>query len=156
MISFDEDMRPPDIGMRMADGRTITPRDFRGQKLVVFLCPGDERSACENEIEGFAALAEEFEDCGTWVVGLLTDGVEPGRGLMLPRRPVIRLAADPEGVGAATLGAWMHKRGLAPPDYVADRAALLFKRDGTVHRVWRDAEASGLAVEVLEAARELP
>jgi peroxiredoxin Q/BCP len=142
--------------MRLADGRIISPQDFRGQKLVVFLCPAGDPSACANEIEGFAGLVEEFEDCGTWILGLLTDGAQSGGRFMLPRRPTIRLAVDPNGLAATRFGTWMHRSGLVPPGYVPDRAALLFKRDGTVHRIWRDAEAEGLASQVLEAARELP
>jgi thioredoxin-dependent peroxiredoxin len=57
----------PDVKLEAPDGRTISPADFRGNKLVLYFYPKDDTSGCTAEAQAFSRLADDFEAFGTWI-----------------------------------------------------------------------------------------
>jgi peroxiredoxin Q/BCP len=146
----------PDVKMEGADGKTVSPADFAGQKLVLYFYPKDDTSGCTAEAQAFSALAEDFQNAGTWVLGVSKDSVKShGKfaekyGLRIP------LASDPDGAACEAFGTWIEKSMYGRKYMGIDRATFLVDRDGVVKRVWRKVKVTGHAEEVLEAARALP
>ena len=146
----------PDVKLEAADGRTISPADFGGNKLVLYFYPKDDTSGCTAEAQAFSALAEEFEKAGTWILGVSKDPARShGRftekyGLKVP------LASDIDGSVCEAFGTWTEKSMYGRKYMGIERATFLVDRDGVVKRVWRKVKVPGHAEEVLAAARELP
>jgi peroxiredoxin Q/BCP len=146
----------PDVKLEAMDGRTISPADFGGNKLVLYFYPKDDTSGCTAEAQAFSALAEEFEKAGTWLLGVSKDPAKShakftGKyGLRVP------LASDTDGSVCEAFGTWIEKSMYGRKYMGIDRATFLVDRDGVVKRVWRKVKVPGHAEEVLEAARELP
>ncbi|MEA3041249.1 MAG: thioredoxin-dependent peroxiredoxin [Sphingomonadales bacterium] len=146
----------PDVKLEAMDGRTISPADFGGNKLVLYFYPKDDTSGCTAEAQAFSALAEEFEKAGTWLLGVSKDPAKSHRkfsdkyGLRVP------LASDADGSACEAFGTWIEKSMYGRKYMGIDRATFLVDRDGVVKRVWRKVKVPGHAEEVLEAARELP
>ena len=63
----------PDVRMEGAEGKPVSPADFKGQKLVVYFYPKDDTSGCTSEAQAFTALADEFRKAGTWILGVSKD-----------------------------------------------------------------------------------
>ncbi|HEX8653924.1 MAG TPA: peroxiredoxin [Allosphingosinicella sp.] len=146
----------PDVKLEAMDGRTISPADFGGNKLVLYFYPKDDTSGCTAEAQAFSALAEEFEKAGTWLLGVSKDPAKSHQkftdkyGLRVP------LASDADGSVCEAFGTWIEKSMYGRKYMGIDRATFLVDRDGVVKRVWRKVKVPGHAEEVLEAARELP
>ncbi|HEY6916603.1 MAG TPA: redoxin domain-containing protein [Allosphingosinicella sp.] len=135
----------PEARFRTSSGTWIRPKDFRGQKLILFFCPADE-AECASEIEDFTLLAPSFSRCGAWMMGVLP----PKRGSGEHRRGRgIKLVEDPQGSGGRLFSVWLN--GGAPARGVAP-ATFFYDRDGRLCRIWRNAPLSGHASKVLEAA----
>lgn len=140
--------RAPDARLELPDGKSISIADFKGQKLILFFCPGDEPSSWVREMQDFATLAEEFEHCGAWIIGLPGYSSKVRRMTMFEHLPKVSFATDPDGSAYAAFEVSMTKG--------QNSATFLLDRDGTIERIWRGIKISGHAQEVLEAARELP
>ena len=146
----------PDVRLEAPDGRTISPADFSGNKLVLYFYPKDDTSGCTREAQDFSALAKEFENAGTWILGVSKDDPKSHArftdkyGLQVP------LASDSDGSVCEAFGTWTEKSMYGRKYMGIERATFLIDRDGVIKRVWRTVKVPGHAEEVLAAARELP
>jgi peroxiredoxin Q/BCP len=146
----------PDVKMEGADGKPVSPADFAAQKLVLYFYPKDDTSGCTAEAQQFTALAEEFQNAGTWVLGVSRDSVKSHAKFTDKYGLKIALASDPDGAACEAFGTWVEKSMYGRKYMGIERATFLVDRDGVVKKVWRKVKVPGHAEEVLAAARALP
>lgn len=146
----------PDVNLIGADGESVSPADFKGQKLVLYFYPKDDTSGCTREAQDFTALAAEFEKAGTWIVGVSRDSPESHARFSGKYSLEVKLATDPDGSVCEAFGTWGEKSLYGRKYMGIDRATFLIQRDGTLARIWRKVKVAGHAEAVLAAARELP
>ena len=146
----------PDVPMEGADGKAVSPADFAGQKLVLYFYPKDDTSGCTAEAQAFSALAEEFQNAGTWVLGVSKDSPKSHAKFSEKYSLRVALASDGDGQACEAFGTWVEKSMYGRKYMGIERATFLVDRDGVVKRVWRKVKVPGHAEEVLAAARDLP
>jgi thioredoxin-dependent peroxiredoxin len=146
----------PDVKLQTMDGKTVSPADFRGNKLVLYFYPKDDTSGCTREAQDFSALAEEFEKHGTWLLGVSKDDAARHRKFTDKYELQVPLATDVDGAACEVFGTWVEKSMYGRKYMGIERATFLIDRDGTIFRIWRKVKVPGHAAEVLAAARELP
>ena len=146
----------PDVKLEGMDGATVSPTDFRGNKLVLYFYPKDDTSGCTREAKDFSDLADEFEKVGTWILGVSKDSSASHVRFTAKHDLKVRLASDRDGSVCEAFGTWAEKSMYGRKYMGIERATFLVNRDGTVFRVWRKVKVPGHAQEVLAAARELP
>jgi peroxiredoxin Q/BCP len=146
----------PDVALIGMDGEPVSPADFRGNKLVLYFYPKDDTSGCTREAQDFTALAEEFGQTGTWVLGVSKDSPDSHARFAGKYGLKVKLASDPDGEVCEAFGTWGEKSLYGRKYMGIERATFLIDRDGTVARVWRKVRVRGHAKDVLEAARTLP
>ena len=145
----------PDVKLEGLDGQQISPTDFRGQKLVVYFYPKDDTTGCTREAQDFSALAERFEEQGTWILGVSKDDRRRHRKFIDKYDLKIALASDTDGAACETFETWIEKSMYGRKYMGIDRATFLIDRDGLIDRIWRKVKVPGHAEEVLAAAKEL-
>ena len=146
----------PDIALEMPDGGTVKPSDFRGRKLVLFFYPKDDTPGCTTENKDFSALAEEFEQAGTALLGVSKDPPKKHQKFAAKHELAAPLASDAEESGLAdTLGIWVEKNMYGRKYMGMERTTYLIDAEGKIARVWRKVKVKGHAEEVLGAARAL-
>jgi thioredoxin-dependent peroxiredoxin len=146
----------PDVRLEGAEGKTVSPADFSGQKLVVYFYPKDDTSGCTSEAQAFTALADEFRNTGTWILGVSKDDAGSHAKFTAKYDLKVPLATDPDGTVCEAFGTWTEKSMYGRKYMGIERATFLVDRDGVVKKVWRKVKVPGHAEEVLAAARELP
>ena len=146
----------PDVKMESAEGKAISPTDFRGQKLVVYFYPKDDTSGCTAEAQAFTALADEFEKSGTWILGVSKDNAKSHAKFTDKYGLKVPLATDADGRVCEAFGTWTEKSMYGRKYMGIERATFLVDRDGVVKKVWRKVKVPGHAEDVLKAAQELP
>ena len=146
----------PDVKMEGAGGKSLSPTDFSGQKLVIYFYPKDDTSGCTREAQDFTAFAAEFEKAGTWILGVSKDSAKSHEKFTGKYELKVPLATDPDGSVCDAFGTWVEKSMYGRKYMGIDRATFLVDRDGIVKRVWRKVKVPGHAQEVLAAARDLP
>jgi peroxiredoxin Q/BCP len=145
----------PDVKLESVEGKPISPADFSGQKLVLYFYPKDDTSGCTAEAQAFSALATQFEEAGTWILGVSKDDAKKHRKFTDKYDLKVPLATDADGVVCEAFGTWIEKSMYGRKYMGIDRATFLIDRDGVVKKVWRKVKVPGHAEEVLEAARAL-
>jgi peroxiredoxin Q/BCP len=145
----------PDVTLIGAEGREMSPADFKGQKLVLYFYPKDDTSGCTREAQDFSALAPQFEQAGTWILGISKDDAKSHSKFAAKYDLKVSLASDPDGAVCQAFGTWVEKSMYGRKYMGIDRATFLIDRDGVVKKVWRKVKVPGHAEEVLKAAREL-
>ena len=146
----------PDIALEMPDGGTVKPSDFRGRKLVLFFYPKDDTPGCTTENKDFSALAEEFEQAGTALLGVSKDPPKKHQKFAAKHDLAAPLASDAEESGLAdTLGIWVEKNMYGRKYMGMERTTYLVDAAGRIARVWRKVKVKGHAEEVLAAAQAL-
>jgi thioredoxin-dependent peroxiredoxin len=153
---LSEGDRVPDVRLEGMNGETVSPADFRGNKLVLYFYPKDDTSGCTREAQDFTALAAEFEKEGTWILGVSKDSPASHAKFSDKYGLKVRLASDSDGKVCEAFGTWGEKSMYGRKYMGIDRATFLISRDGTIARIWRKVKVPGHAQQVLEAARELP
>jgi peroxiredoxin Q/BCP len=145
----------PDVTLENMDGRPISLSDFRGQKLVLYFYPKDDTSGCTREAQDFSALAAEFENAGTWILGVSKDDAKSHAKFTGKYDLKVPLASDTDGSACEAFGTWTEKSMYGRKYMGIDRATFLIDGDGVVQRVWRKVKVPGHAEQVLAAAREM-
>jgi peroxiredoxin Q/BCP len=148
--------RVPDVKLTGMDGAAVSPADFRGQKLVLYFYPKDDTTGCTREAQDFTALADAFEEAGTWILGVSKDSPAKHRKFTDKYGLKVRLASDEDGAVCEAFGTWIEKSLYGRKYMGIDRATFLIHRDGTIARIWRKVKVPGHAEQVLAAAKELP
>jgi peroxiredoxin Q/BCP len=138
--------RVPDVNFRLPGGRRISPADFEGQKLALFYRAEGDSASFRREVRDYAALAAEFEQAGTWVLGVTRENDLENAS---DTSDTIRTALDPDGSGIDALRRCL---GGDLPD-AGEAATFLIDRDGTVRGAWA---SGGHARDALEVARQHP
>jgi peroxiredoxin Q/BCP len=146
----------PDVNLTGMDGTPLSLSAFRGNKLVLYFYPKDDTSGCTREAQDFTALAGEFENAGTWILGVSKDDPKSHAKFAGKYGLKVSLASDLDGSVCEAFGTWGEKSLYGRKYMGIDRATFLIDRDGTVARVWRKVRVPGHAEEVLAAARDLP
>jgi peroxiredoxin Q/BCP len=146
----------PDVALTAMDGKTFSPADFSGQKVVLYFYPKDDTTGCTREAQDFTALAEAFEKEGTWILGVSKDTPAKHRKFADKYGLKVRLASDETGAVCEAFGTWIEKSMYGRKYMGIDRATFLVNRDGVVSRIWRKVRVPGHAEEVLAAAAALP
>jgi thioredoxin-dependent peroxiredoxin len=145
----------PDVTLEGAEGKSISPADFSGQKLVIYFYPKDDTTGCTKEAQDFTALADRFREAGTWVLGVSKDSAAKHKKFTDKYDLKVPLATDADGSVCEAFGVWIEKSMYGRKYMGIDRSTFLVDRDGVVKRVWRKVSVPGHAEEVLAAAREL-
>jgi peroxiredoxin Q/BCP len=152
---LSEGDRVPDVELQGTSGETVSPADFRGNKLVLYFYPKDDTSGCTRQAQDFTARAKAFEEEGTWVLGVSKDNPASHARFTDKYGLKVRLASDVEGKACEAFGTWIQKSMYGRKYMGIDRATFLIDRDGTIARIWRKVKVPGHVDEVLKAAAEL-
>lgn len=148
--------RVPDVRLEGMDGGSLSPKDFSGQKLVLYFYPKDDTPGCTTEAKDFSALAPDFAEAGTWILGVSKDPPTKHQKFTAKYGLAVPLATDADGSVCEAFGTWVEKSLYGRKYLGIERATFLIDRDGTIARVWRNVKVKGHAAEVLEATQALP
>lgn len=152
----NENEPAPDVTLTGPDGEAVRLADFKGQKLVVYFYPKDDTSGCTREAQDFTALAREFEEAGTWVIGISKDDPKSHAKFRDKYDLKVRLLTDGDGSACEAFGVWAEKNMYGRKYMGIERATFLIDRDFVVKQAWRKVKVPGHAEAVLAAARALP
>ena len=146
----------PDLALTRPDGTAVRATDYAGQKLVLFFYPKDDTPGCTTENLDFSALAGEFVQAGTALLGISKDPPKKHEKFIAKHGLIAPLASDAEEGGLSdALGFWTEKSMYGRAYMGMVRSTVLVGSDGKVAQVWSPVKVKGHAAAVLEAAKAL-
>ena len=130
--------------------------DYRGKKnVVLYFYPKDDTPGCTIEANQFTALASEFADADTVVIGVSKDSCESHQAFIDKFDLNLELLADTSGEVCGRYGVWQEKEKDGVKKMGIVRSTFLINKQGVLEDVIYGVNPEGHAAEMLHKARQL-
>ena len=145
----------PAFSLPASGNTTLTDRDFRDRKLVLYFYPRDNTPGCTLQAQDFRDRAKQFAKAGTAIVGVSQDSVRSHDGFCAKQGLAFPLLSDADGKLGNAFGVIKDKVLYGRKFVGIERSTFLFDERGMLCRAWRKVRVPGHAEEVLAEARAL-
>jgi len=142
----------PDFHLPSDGGRTISLKDFKGRKLVLYFYPKADTPGCTIEAKDFSRLQPAFAAAGVAVIGVSADAVKKQDAFKTKHKLTTPLASDETHQMLEAYGVWGEKSLYGRTYMGITRTTVLIGADGRILHIWPKVKIEGHAEEVLEAA----
>lgn len=152
---IEEGKPAPDFTLVADDGRSVSLKDLRGKRVVLYFYPRDDTPGCTIEACGFRDVLPDVSDAGAVVLGVSRDDSESHVRFKKKFNLNFPLLSDPEAKVHRQYGAWGRKNMYGKETEGVIRSTLLIDEQGRVAKHWPRVRAEGHAEEVLRALKEM-
>jgi len=147
--------KAPVFTLQRDGGATVSLKDFKGRKLVLYFYPKADTPGCTKEAIAFSRLRAAFAKADTDILGVSADPVRAQDKFKSKHKLTIALASDEAKQLLEAYGAWGEKSMYGRKFMGVIRKTFLIDGQGRIARVWPKVSVPGHAEEVLEAAKSL-
>lgn len=147
--------RAPEFTAKTDNGTTVSLKDFRGKKVVLYFYPRDDTPGCTREACGFRDHYAAIMDRGAVILGVSADDVASHAAFKQKYGLPFPLLADPERSIITAYGVW--KERTAPDGRTSmgiERTTFIIDERGIIARVFPKVRVDGHTDEVLAALAE--
>lgn len=155
MSEIVEGALAPQFSLPRDGGGNVSLAQLAGKIVVLYAYPKDDTSGCTTEALDFTALADEFAETGTVIVGLSPDPVKAHDKFIAKHDLGIILASDEEKAVLEAYGVWKEKSMYGRTYMGVERSTFIIDRSGRIAKVWRKVKVKDHARTVLEAVKSL-
>ena len=141
----------PDFSLLADDGRTVSLKDFRGKRVVLYFYPKDDTPGCTTEACGFRDIVARVTAKGAVILGVSRDDNQSHRRFKDKYELNFPLLSDDSGAVTEAYGVWKEKNRYGRTFWGIERTTFLIDGKGRIERVWPKVKAEGHADEILAA-----
>ena len=141
----------PAFKTKDADGETVSLKDLRGQKVVLYFYPKDDTPGCTKEACSFRDAFSEFKKNGIKVLGVSPDSEAAHKKFVTKYKLPFTLLADTDRSIAEAYGVWGEKKFMGRTYMGVHRTTFLIDEKGKIKKVFEKVKPEDHASEVLEA-----
>jgi thioredoxin-dependent peroxiredoxin len=145
----------PEFSLPGDGGKTVSLKDMRGRKVVLYFYPKDDTSGCTLEAKSFNDLRQDFAKASADIIGVSPDSVASHDKFKKKYALAFPLASDESKAMLEAYGVWAEKSMYGRKYMGVERTTVLIGADGKVAHVWSKVKVPGHAEEVLAAVRSL-
>ena len=121
------------------DGKLVSLKDFKGQKVVLYFYPKDSTPGCTKQACNFGELLPQFREKGAVVIGVSKDSVASHKKFQEKFGLPFTLLSDTELKVIQAYGVWQEKNmygkktmGVVRSTYLIDEKGVIVKAFGKV------------------------
>ncbi len=144
------DAAPP-FTAKTQDGTTVSLKDFRGRKVVLYFYPKDDTPGCTREACAFRDEYAQFKKAGAVVLGVSVDPEKAHAKFAAKHHLPFTLLADEQKEIVQAYGVWGKKSFMGRKYMGTYRVTFLIGEDGKIAKIWPEVKPAGHAKEVLQA-----
>lgn len=145
----------PDFSLPSDGGGTVSLKQFKGQRLVLYFYPKDDTSGCTKEACGFTEALPQFKKLKAAVVGVSRDSVAAHDKFKAKYKLGFPLGSDALGAASTAYGTWVEKSMYGRKYMGMERATFLIDEKGIVRGIWRKVKVPGHVEDVAKALAAL-
>ena len=134
-----------------ADGNSISLKDLRGQKVVLYFYPKDDTPGCTKEACSFRDAFSQFKKKGIAVLGVSPDKEASHQKFVTKYKLPFTLLADTDRSIAEAYGVWGEKKFMGRTYMGVHRTTFLIDEKGKIKKIFEKVKPEDHASEVLQA-----
>lgn len=144
--------KAPDFTAETDGGESVSLKDFRGKKVVLYFYPKDNTPGCTTEACDFRDHAKELDDRNAVVLGVSPDSVKSHDKFKAKFELPFPLVSDPDHAIAEAYGVWQEKSMYGKKYMGIVRSTFLIDEKGKISDVWEKVKVKGHVADVLSKA----
>jgi thioredoxin-dependent peroxiredoxin len=133
------------------NGETVSLKDLRGQKVVLYFYPKDDTPGCTKEACSFRDAFSKFKKQDITVLGVSPDKEAAHQKFITKYKLPFTLLADTDHSIAETYGVWGEKKFMGRTYMGVHRTTFLIDEKGKIKKIFEKVKPEDHASEVLEA-----
>jgi thioredoxin-dependent peroxiredoxin len=143
--------KAPDFTLPTGDGKTISLKDFRGKRVILYFYPKDDTSGCTKEACSFRDNITKVVKRDAVVIGISTDTPESHKKFSEKYGLPFALGSDPTKEVVRAYGVWK-KKSLYGRSYMGtERTTFVINERGVITTIFEKVKVDGHTDEVLAA-----
>lgn len=154
-MSVEEGDKAPDFTVATDGGGSISLKDFKGRKVVLYFYPKDSTPGCTTEACAFREALPDFSKIDAEIIGVSRDSVKRHDNFKAKYELPFTLASDEDGTLCEAYGVWVEKMNYGRKYMGIERSTFLIDEDGKIAKIWRKVRVNKHVEKVLEEARAL-
>ncbi|MDB5491481.1 MAG: Thiol peroxidase, Bcp-type [Micavibrio sp.] len=151
MPELKEGSKAPDFTLPASGGETISLKDFKGKKVVLYFYPKDDTPGCTTQACTFNDNLPKFKKMKAVILGVSKDSVKKHDKFAEKFGLTFPLLSDEVGTMLEKYGVWVEKSMYGKKYMGIDRSTFLINEDGKIGKIWRKVKVPGHVEEVMEA-----
>lgn len=144
----------PAFSMPSTSGRTVSTKDLRGKRFVLYFYPKDDTPGCTVEACDFRDNLARLNTSKVQVFGVSKDSIASHEKFRAKYGLTFELLSDADNAVAKTYGAFGEKMMYGKAVTGVIRSTFLIDADGKVERIWSPVKVQGHVDAVLAAIAE--
>jgi peroxiredoxin Q/BCP len=149
MARLEIGAKAPAFSLPNQSGKTISLKDFSGERFVIYFYPADDTPGCTKEACQFNDGLAAYRKLGVRVIGVSPDGAEEHVAFRKKYGLNFDLLSDPDKKVMTRYGAYGEKMMYGKKVTGVIRSTFVVGPTGTVEHVWYNVRADGHADKVL-------
>jgi thioredoxin-dependent peroxiredoxin len=136
------------------NGDTVTLKDLRGQKVVLYFYPKDDTPGCTKEACSFRDAFPKYKKKGITILGVSPNNEKSHQKFITKFQLPFTLLADTDHSIAEAYGVWGEKKFMGRTYMGIHRTTFLIDEKGKIKKVFEKVKPEDHADEVLGAFSE--
>lgn len=141
--------KAPDFISKDQDGKTVSLKQFKGKKVVLYFYPKDNSSGCTAEACSLRDNFTELTKQGYTILGVSTDDEASHRGFKENNKLPFSLLADVDKSIHMKYGVWTEKERLGVKAFSTTRTTFLIDKKGYISSVIEKVDTKNHASQIL-------
>jgi thioredoxin-dependent peroxiredoxin len=141
--------KAPSFALPNQSGKTVSLKDFSGERFVMYFYPADDTPGCTKEACQFNDALAAFRKLGVKVVGVSPDGAEKHVAFRSKNGLAFDLLSDPEKKVMTSYGAYGEKMMYGKKVNGVIRSTFVIGANGKIEHAWYGVRADGHADKIL-------
>lgn len=133
------------------NGKSISLKDFRGKKVVLYFYPKDDTPGCTAQACNLRDNYNNLLKAGLQVIGVSPDDLESHKKFETRYQLPFPLVADPEKKIINLYGVWGEKNMYGIKKMGLKRTTFLIDEDGKIFKIFRRPKTRVHSEEILKA-----
>jgi len=154
-MSVEEGDKAPDFTVTTDGGGSVSLKDFKGRKVVLYFYPKDSTPGCTTEACAFREALPDFSKIDAEIIGVSRDSVKRHDNFKAKYALPFTLASDEDGSLCEAYGVWVEKMNYGRKYMGIERSTFLIDEKGKIAKIWRKVRVNKHVEKVLEEARAL-
>ena len=149
-IHLKEGAQAPNFTLPAHTGEKISPKQFRGKKIVLYFYPKDNTPGCTKEACSFRDEHENIAEQRAVILGVSPDSKELHEKFVKHFNLPFKLLMDEEKEVCKKYGVWVEKSMYGKKYWGVARTTFIIDETGVIEKIYTDVKPDIHAQEVLQ------